>query len=303
MTATLARRLSAVLIATTVATTVTLVAGTAPAHAAPTASVVSRVSGSLYTGNIIINQGVIPGPDTGRNFGFKVVNTGSQPEQYKIVVSPDQPAVTFTTLTQGSTVLKNPYYTATIAPGASATFNLKVTLANSIPQDQYLSYVYVRDPETNANLDYFIADANATYQAGNTRNDLFVKTGTQPAVGGSESYQYESGAALKTGSSTTYSLKLANDGTTTAAVHLLGVAPTSCPSTDYSYVVKAGTKDVTQDVYVNGYATPLLSPGQSKTLKLTVKRTSSNSCAEYFTFLASGADPDVRVSAHAVPAA
>ncbi|KAA1420224.1 hypothetical protein F0U44_07305 [Nocardioides humilatus] len=278
----------------------TLVAA-APAQAAPSAILLGNISGSTYTGNYYLNQGVVPGPSTGRTFGIKVVNNGSEAEQYKIVVAAQDPLTTTATLLQGSRVLRNTYYTPPIDAGDSAVFKVKITLANALPQGTHITEVSVRNPETNAVLAANELWSYATYQAGNTSKDIFLKTGTQPYVGGSyNGYQYETANPLKVGSTAKFSLRLKNNGTMPASIGLFGTDFGSC--TAYSFVVKDGSTDITALVFAGTYTTAVLAPGAKKDLKFTVKRTTTGACAQYWSFEDSGFTTGP-VVAHVVAAA
>jgi len=292
------RRLLSVVAATAVAAVTAVVVTAAPAQAAPTADLLAK-AGSLYTENAVVNMGVVPGT-AAKSFPFKIVNTGPDTEQYKVVVSPNDAHIA-ATLYLGSKALRNTYYTAPVAPGASVSFTLKVALAVGAPQAQYVTNVAVKDPETGTTLDSFSADANATYQAGNTGHDLFVKTGSQPYAGGSYGPEFETASALKVGSTATFTLRLQNNGTTAGSITLHGFANFSCP-TAYTVTVKQGTKDVTGGVYGPFYGTQQLAPGAKVDLKLTIKQTGA-CAADYFEFQASGVDGNVYEYAHVVGAA
>lgn len=292
------RRLLSAVAATAVSTVATVLITAVPAHATPTAHLLAK-SGSLYTENPIINMGVVPG-SAAKSFPFKIVNTGTDAEQYKVVVTPSTSQVS-AALYVGSTAVRNTYYTAPIPAGGTLSLTLKVSLAVGAPQNQYTTDVSVRDPETNGYLDDFTADANATYQAGNTGHDLFVKTGSQPYAGGSYGPQFETAGALKVGSTATFTLRLQNNGTTAASIALSGSANFNCP-TAYAVTVKQGTKDITGPVYANTYSTAVLSPGAKVDLKLTVKSTAT-CLADYFEFSATGPDGSVQEYAHVVGAA
>lgn len=294
-------RALASLLGAVLAVAATLVAAP-PAHAAPSATLLIKSQGSLYTDNFIVNQGIVPGVSTARSFGLRILNTGTQAEQYRIVATPQNPHTTAVFM-QGTKVLGASYYTTPIAPGATWTFTLKVTLGPGATQNvENPIYIDVRDPGTGDELDTVVADAHATHQVGSSRNDIFLKTGTQPYVGGSASYQYETGNALKPGGSTTFNLRLQNNGVTATPITLYGTQEHWCSGDNYEAVVKVGTKDVTALVFGAGYVTPSLAPDAKKSLKVIIERTTSTVCPEYFDFTSSGPDAPVTVYAHVVPA-
>ena len=292
------RRPLAAVAATAVSAVATVLLTAVPAHAAPAGDLLLK-SGSLYTENSIVNQGVVPGA-AAKSFSFKIVNNGTDEQQYKVVGPSGDPQMS-ATMFLGSKALRSTYYTAPVAPGSSITLTLKLALAVGTPQGEHFATVTLRDPDTNNYLDSATIDANATYQAGNTSHDLFVKTGSQPYAGGSYGPQFETAAALKVGSSATFALRVQNNGTTAAAIALHGYANFSCP-TAYSVTLKQGTKDITGPVYANTYSTPVLAPGAKVDLKLTIKSTAT-CLADYFEFEATGPDGSVYEYAHVVGAA
>ena len=290
------RRLSAVLAAAALCTVAALASAPPPAHAAASGYLLMKGTGSVYTANNIVNLGVTPG--TSKTWGLKIVNTGSTSQQFKIAVSDGSSNMT-STLLLGSTAVPKPYFTAPVAPGKSLALNLKISVAAGAPQAEYATFVSLRDPETNLAIDGATADANATYQTGNKRNDFYVKTGSQPYVGGSTT-QFTTATALKPGNTATFLLRVRNDGGTPAATTLNDVQNFDCPG-DFTVVVKQGTQDVTAAVAAGTYSTGVLAPGARKELKLTVKLKAATTCtAAYFGFTASGVDGNFTSYAHVV---
>jgi hypothetical protein len=294
------RRLLAGLAATAVCTVATIVAGVAPAQAAASGYILTRGTGSLYSSNDIVNQGGIPG-GSARTFSYKLANTGSTSQQFKVTTTLYGTGVS-STLLLGSTVLPAPYYTAPIAPGKTLVLTLKVQVAGGVPQGEYQAYLTMRDPETNGILDSAVADVNATYQTGNTNHDLFLKTGTQPFVGGSVG-QFETANAIKAGSTATFVLRLQNNSGTPGAITLSDVPNFSCPSS-FAVVVKQGSTNVTAAVEAGTYSTGILAPGAKKELKVTVKLLTATSCTgAYYGYTASGSGTPISQYAHVIIAA
>ena len=299
------RRLLAVLV-TAVCVVGVLAAGAGPAHAAPSGYLLMKGTGSVYSANTIINQGGIPG-GTARSFSYKVVNTGSTSQQFKVTLSPfaypGTTAQVTSTLLLGSTVLPTPYYPVPVAPGKSVILTLQVKVAAGAPQGEYGAQLLLRDPETGSVLDSGSSDVNATYQTGNTSHDLFLKTGTQPYVGGSYGQQFETANALKVGVSASYLLRLQNNSGSPAAITLSSSAPFACAES-FTAVVKQGTADVTAAVAAGTYSTGILGPGARKDLKLTVKMVAPSACTGlYFTFTSSSPSGSTAQSAHVVTGA
>lgn len=292
------RRLFAGLLATAAFGVVTIVGAAAPAHAAPSGYLLTKGTGSVYTSSTFVNQGGVPG-GAARSFSYKIVNTGTTSQQFKLSVNASD-VRTEAVLLQGSRVLPKPYYTAPIAPGGNLVLTLKVSIAAGAPQGEYLTEVHLRDPETSAALDTAYADVHATYQTGNTARDLFLKTGTQPYVGGSHSQQIETANTLKVGSTATFRLRLQNNSGAPGPIGLTRFPTFGCAS-DYAVVVKQGTKDVTAAVNAGSYTTGILGPGAKQELKVTIKLLSASFCSGvYFAFQSSGG---ITQHAHVVTAA
>ena len=289
------RRLLGALVTSLVATTGLMVAA-APAHAAPTGYLLLKGAGSVYTANPIVNLGITPG--TTKTWSVKIVNTGATRQQFKVTVGQD-PA-TPVTLLAGSTAVDLPYYTAPVPVGGSLTLSMKVSAPVGTSTVDHYNFLNLKDPETNTVLDQVEAVANVTTQTGTKPNDLFVKTGSQPYVGGSV-VEYTTAAALKPGNTATFTVRLRNDGGFPTSITVSDDFSVSCPSA-FAAAVKQGTHDITAAVVNGGYSTSVLSPGQHLDLKLTVKLLTPTSCtAAYYGLQASDGVDSLNVSyAHVV---
>ena len=297
------RRLLAAAAATAIVTVATIVAGAAPAHAAASGQLLVKGTGSVYSANNGVNLGIIPGNGT-KSFSFKIVNTGSENQQYTVDIEPFSSAMT-ASLFSGYKAVASPFTTAVIQPGRSTVLTLKIAVDAGAPQDEYIAGVDLLDPLTNDLLDTSFADANATYQTGTTQHDLFLKTGSQPFVGGSAS-QYVSSSAIKVGQTAQFTIRLKNDGATPATMTLHGFPGFVCPD-NFVWSVKQGVTNVTVAVDNGTYSTGVLAPGAKKELKFSLRLfTLSNdpSCnSDYFYFEATGPDGSIGSAAHVLIAA
>ena len=179
---------------------------------------------------------------------------------------------------------------------------VKVTLAAGTAQGEYTGNLTLRDPVSNAGLDGVIFDANATNQTGTKRNDLFLKAGSQPFVGGSFTPQFETANAIKVGNTATYTLRLKNDGAAPAAIGLDDTGTFGCGSpSNFTLTIKQGTQNVTAAVLAGSYNTGTLAPGAKKELKVMVKLVSATTCENiYHGFTASGPDGPISQYAHTI---
>jgi len=291
------RRVIAAIGTAAIAAAATLAFGVAPAHAAPSGYWLAKGTGSIYSKNSIVNLGVIPG-GTAKTFYFKIVNTAPTAESFKINMTPSSSGTW--SLYKGYTEVPNEYVTPAIAPGRTLSLKIKVTLPAGLPQGEYTTNLALRDPVTNNFIDSVTADANATNQTGTKRNDLFLKTGSQPYVGGSFSNQFETANAIRVGNTATFTLRLKNDGAAPAAIGLNDVPNFSCPS-NFSVTIKQGTQNVTAAVLAGSYNTGTLAPGVKKDLRVTIKLVSATTCqGVYYGFTASGPDGDITQYAHVI---
>jgi hypothetical protein len=280
-----------------IAVAATLALGVAPAHAAPSGYLLMKGTGSVYSKADIVNLGVIPG-GTAKTFYFKVVNTAPTAEHFKLNLHKFSPALS-ATLYKGYSAVPDEYVTEAIAPGRTLALKVKVTLPAGASQAEHVAELSLRNPQTNVLIDSSFVDANATYQTGTKRNDLFLKTGSQPYVGGSVN-QIETANAIRVGNTATFSLRLKNDGATPAAIGLDDVPNGSCPS-NFSITIKQGTQNVTAAVMAGSYNTGTLAPGAKKDLRVSIKLVSATGClTAYFGFTASGPDGPVTQYAHVI---
>ena len=298
-----ARQLLVAIAATGVCTAGVIATSVTPAHAVPaTAKILLKGAGSVYTENSVVNQGVVPG-GTVKAFGVKILNTSAESQQFKVELSAF--ATNYTAaLYEGSTLRKNTYFTKPVGPGATLSLIVKVTVPAGSPAGEYVGQVVVKDPYTGTALDTAYADANATYQTGTSRNDLFVKNGSQPYAGGSPGVSlYETANALKPGNTATFTVRLKNDATSSADAINISVGTSGCPS-DYKLTVKIGTTDWTSDIVGGTFLTGVMNPGARIDFKVSVKQLQPTSClGTYFAFTASGPDGDSIQAAHVVTAA
>ncbi len=299
------RRALVAVVSTTIATVATLGVYVPPAHAAASGKLLTKATGSLYTEANTIDLGILPGTGP-KTFFYKTVNTGTAAQQFKVQLLSAPGSTISSSLFVGSTAQPNPYYTPAIPRGGSFAFTVRLTVPAGTPQGTYETSVVLSDPESGTIVDGALARANVTKQMGTGRNDLFIKTGSQPYVGGSL-HQFETASALTWGTTATFTLRLKNNGVTPAAIGLYGPwpsDPTSCGSA-FRVTVKKGTQNITASVLAGTHSSGTLAPGAIQELKVMIKLVSvSSACfSNYFAyFTASGLDAPVIQSAHVVVA-
>lgn len=296
MTTKPSRRVLAALVGAAVGLVTVLVAAP-PAEAAVSASVLFKGTGSLYTANPYVSQGVLGGKTA--TYALKIVNTGTALQQYKLVLAAVPPGLQ-PRLLVGSAPAPVPYYTTPIAPGGSLVLTVKVDVPSGTAAEQDDFLINLLDPATSALVAQGGLGVNVTYQSNsNWRNALYVKTGQQPYAGGA-TYTNETATALKVGSTATFVLRVHNDdgGTGYASMKAVFTAAT----THFKVTVKDGTQDVTAAFVAGTYSTQVIAPGASKDFKVTVKLLDRYVGGAVFFFVATGPSGQVVQGAHVVAA-
>jgi len=283
------RRACAALFVTILAGVGTLAVTVPPAHAATSGTLLTKGAGGYYSASgyahLSAARSVV------RTYSFKVVNTGSAAQRLRVTLGASAPLSA--RLYRGLTLISSgTYLTPLVAPGGSVALTVKASVPAGTQQSSYFASLQLTDPATNTLLDTAYAVLHVAAPAkGTARNDLFLKTGSQPYVGGSVSYQYLSSSAIKPGSTATFALRLQNDGTARAAITLDGGRST-CPQ--MTVTVKLGTTNITTAVRAGTWSTGLLAPGAKKDLIVSIKLVSATACTEGSTyFQAMGPDAPV----------
>jgi hypothetical protein len=256
------------------ATVLALLTVAPAAEAAVTAGTLQvKGPGSVYTVNgATVSLATSPG--TAVTFSVKVVNTGTAVAQYNVKIFADSRlTVAATTGSLNLTPLAagpDGYFTAPIQPGAAQIIAIKLTPAAGTPQTSLNTYVQLFATDGTTTLGQVILDteiqAPATSGSGYA---LYARNGTQKYIGGAVSDQIATAPALKLGSTAIYKVRLKNDSASSTQIGLF-MANGSCGSY-YTTTVKAGTVDVTTAAASGQYVTPVLAPGQSKVLTVSIK--------------------------------
>lgn len=287
------RRACAALFVTILTTAATLAVTVTPAHAATSGTLLTKGTGSYYSKSGYIHLSAARA--VLKTFYFKVVNTGSATDQFRVTLGASAPLSA--KLYRGSTLIPSGTYTPTIASGGSLILTVRASVPAGTPQSSYFANLALTDPETNTLLKSSYAVLQVAAPAkGTRRNDLFLKTGSQKYVGGSASYQYLSSSAIRPGSTATFALRLQNDGTSAASITLDGGRST-CPQ--MAVTVRRGITNITGAVRAGTWSTGRLALGASKDLTVTIKLVAATACTEGYTyFQAMGPDAPVINYAH-----
>ena len=273
---------------TILATVFSMTVSITPAHAATTGTLLTKGTGTYYSRTAHINLSAARG--VVKTFYFKVVNTGKANARFTLTLGASAPLSA--RLYRGSTLIPSGIYTPGIAAGAALILNVRASVPAGTPQSSYFAELALTDPETNTRLTSAYAVLQVAAPAkGTRRNDLFVKTGSQPYVGGSASYQYVTSSAIRTGGTASFALRLQNDGTSAAAITLDGGRST-CPQ--LAVTVKRGLTNITAAVRAGTWSTARLAPGAKVDLTVSIKLVAATACSEGYTyFQAIGPDAPV----------
>jgi len=282
------RRACAALFVTILTSAATLAGTVTPAHAAASGTLLTKGTGTYYSKSAYVHLSAAR--TVVKTFSFKMVNTGSTSNRFTVTLGASAPLSA--KLYRGTTLIPSGTYTPGIAAGASLILNVKASVPAGTRQSSYFANLALTDPETGTLLRSAYAVLQVAAPAkGTRRNDLFVKTGSQPYIGGSASYQYLSSSAVRLGNTATFALRLKNDGTSAAAITLDGGRST-CPQ--LTVTVKRGLTNITAAVRGGTWSTGRLAPGASKDLTVSIKLVAATSCAEGYTyFQAMGMDAPV----------
>lgn len=241
-----------------------------------------RGPGFAYSGSATVAEQTVAAGSSA-TFDVQVVNKGISPARFnlKVLQSGTIPPATVTLSTgllnlQQLVAGPDGYSTASIAAGRTQTISMRVTIPSGTPQgtDYVTVWLYSTD---GTPLDRVTGDTEVkapTY--GTTAYDLFVKNAGQSYyVGGSLNGQAAGSAALQLGSSTTFNIKLQNDGTAPARIGGLLDPEGACAT----FTVRDGFTDVTAAMVAGTYLTPVLAVHGSKSLTVTATRTSLTGCS------------------------
>lgn len=235
--------------------------------------------GSVYTGKDHLVTREVTGPGKTMSYKVGVLNEDSVARSYKIRLtqagSPATAAVYgagFNAPELGTDGAGN-YVTPTVLPGKVLALVLNVTPTAG---GQHTSAV---DVDLLTDFDALIegvdTETNTPAPAvGTSSFELFAKQGSQPYVGGPVSGQTTTGPALNVGQTSTYTLRLKNDGGTSKQIGLKVTDMDGCAGS-FTTTVKVGTKAWTAQAFDGTYLTPVLAPGKYTQVSVLVKRTAA----------------------------
>lgn len=281
------RSLRWVLAAVLIATGLTAFASSANAAGGEQGLLLLKGPGSVYAGpNSFASLSVAAG--TAASFGFEVKNTGPTTAQFNIQVSLrgttcSSPCPPTTVVQTGSLIVTqlaagpNGYFTAPIAPGAVATYTLKVTpnKTGTLPGDLIIYDLQLADTAGTALGLASSAAVNVTRSKGTGAADQFVSASGTPSTSGKDQslFGLATAPSVAIDKAFSFSVKLMNDGPSPTQIPYQLYEVQSCETYFPIKVTQpAGfghTVDVSTAVNNGTYQTATLAHGASVTLTVT----------------------------------
>ncbi|WP_182377241.1 hypothetical protein [Nocardioides sp. WS12] len=251
------------------ASLVVVPAASAASHSA--ALVVKGPNGSAYTAGHVVS--FVGKEGATATYTFQVRNTGTTLAQYRINIADWTGAQA--QLYDGTLLLKplassaDGYYTKALPPGGNQTLTVKIPIP--VGTAAYEHYSTIRLSGTDG---FFIDDAYLVAEepsvlTGATPADLFLKNGSQLAVGGpGRAYQIATAPTIAGTQVATYTVTLQNSTGPTGSIGFSLSASISCGEV---VIVKDGAVDVTTAARNGTYLSPPLARLGKRNLTVTVK--------------------------------
>jgi hypothetical protein len=162
------------------------------------------------------------------------------------------------------------YTTATVQPGKTVSYSLRVTPTGVGLGTSRVGVTLQSD--IGATIESLTTETNTAAPANGTSPfELFAKQGTQAFIGGPTAGQTTTGPALNVGSAASYTVRLKNNGTTKQQIGLRLTDIDGCAGA-FSVSVTAAGKVRTVDAYAGTFLTPLLGPGGYQDVQVSIRR-------------------------------
>ncbi|KAA1420181.1 hypothetical protein F0U44_07070 [Nocardioides humilatus] len=259
-----------------------LIGAAGPAHATLSGFLLSKGAGSQFSADYYVNLGVVPGGNA-KTWTYKIVNTGPTAQSFKFDVQALDVAMEYAVY-DGSELVELPYITEAIPAGGSHALKVKIEIGAGAEPEDYWVAASLYDPADDTLLDEKYAVAQATNQTGTHENNLFLKTGSQPYVGGDVD-QVQSSQALKVGQTAKFNFQVVNNNPHPAPVLFYGGLD-GCGYSDFATTVKKGSTLIPEDDVINGYDLGMIKPGGKVRFTLRVKLIAPTDCDSTHYYLA-----------------
>ncbi|KAA1418793.1 hypothetical protein F0U44_09895 [Nocardioides humilatus] len=246
----------------------------APASAeVTTGKVIIKGPGSGYSGPGGIVSEVVTAGGTA-TYQVRVVNFGDEPAQFVVKMKNEFLPATQTlhagaTNITASAVAPTGYLTPIIAPGSYRQLTLKVKTSVLPSQGRTRAEVTLETPGGTYLTFGWLYTMLKPPAHGNTAYQVYAKQGSQAYVGGHQVGQFATAPAVRPTGKAVFSVKFQNDGPSPEQIHGRMNLPSDC----FTYTAEHRTEDVTEALTTGTWNTPLLPPGRSATIKITVELT------------------------------
>ncbi len=256
------------------ASLVVVPAANAASHSA--ALVVKGPNGSAYTAGHVVSLGGKEGATM--TYTFQVRNTGTTLAQYRINIQDWTGAQA--QLYDGTLLLKplasspDGYYTKALPPGGNQTLTVKIPIPVGTPAYEHYSTIQLRGTDGFFIDDAYLVAEEPAILTGATPADLFLKNGSQLAVGGPGRFNQIMTAPTIAGTQVaTYTVTLQNSTAASASIGFLLSNYSTCGEV---VTVKDGAVDVTTAARNGTYLSPPLAKLGKRNLTVTVKNLTCN---------------------------
>lgn len=248
----------------------------AASHSA--ALTVKGPNGSAYTGGHVVS--LVGKEGAVMTYTFQVRNTGTTLAQYRINIQDWTGAQA--QLYDGTLLLKplasspDGYYTKALPPGGTQVLTVKIPIPVGTAAYEHYSTVQLRGTDGFFIDDAYLVAEEPAVLTGATPADLFLKNGSQLAVGGPGRLNQIMTAPTITGTQVaTYTATLQNSTAASARIRFWLDNWNSCGQV---VTVKDGAVDVTAAALAGTYLSPPLAKLGKRNLTVTVKNLGA-SCA------------------------
>lgn len=242
----------------------------------PPADLKIRGIGSLYTGRDHLVTRTVTGTGVAMTYPIVVLNEDTVARSYKIALTKTGPGASAEVWTSGFGAKALPtdaagnFLTASVLPGKTVTYNLKVT--PTAPGQTINGVAVALLSDAGGLIEGLSTQTNTAAPTNGTSSyELFVKQSSQPFIGGPVNGQTATGPALNVGNSSPFTVRLKNNG---ASPQQIGLRLTDVDGCAGAFAVTAtqGGVSKTTAVFNGTYLTPLRNPGQYTDVLVTIKR-------------------------------
>lgn len=255
-----------------------LPASPAAAAAPETGQLILKAKGAGYTG-INTSYGAVVGTAVRRGgastYQARLVNYGDEAAHFKLALETYFRPATYVTKADGaditSSLTGSGYITPLIEPGDHLQVSVRVKPQLDSPPAPYDATVTLLLASSTDDVLISSAEIVTMFKAPaheTSGAEVYARHGSQPWVGGTQPGYFASSPVVREEANTTFKVKIQNDGLDT---HQIRAGFEFYNPDCFSYSIKRGSTDITDDIEAGTYITPPIKPGRYLALKLTVR--------------------------------